>query len=286
MQGLDIRQNEMNWTAVRLHYSADPSKDAKWFDEARRFFPDENQWQAEFEVNWFVTQGTRVFPEFSETMHTRPVEWRRRKVVYRAWDFGWHAPACLLGQIDEKDRLVLQHEVIGREETTRDFAIKVIQRCAEWYPMNGPGFVDYCDPAGQQAQPAAEKSEVRDVEVLQTLGITPSWEHGWARKDGRALIHQLLRVRSDGTPGLFVDAPGCPILLQAFLGKFCFPESRDGRVAEEPDERLHPWSDIMASLRYLVTGLHPALGLTRYRSTPVAQKKVNYHGYGVPIGRR
>lgn len=286
MQGLSIHKNAMDWTAVRLHYSADPSKDAGWYEQARRFFPDENQWQAEFEINFFVSQGTRVFPEFTESLHTKNVEWRRRKVVYRAWDFGWHTPACLIGQIDEKDRLVLQHEVIGREQTTRDFALKVIDRCAEWYPMNGPGFIDYCDPAGQQAQPAAEKSEVRDVEVLNGLGITPSWEHGWARKDGRAFIHQLLRLRSDGTPGLFVDAHGCPVLLQAFLGKFSFPESRDGRVRDEPDEGLHPWADIQACLRYLATGLYPALGLQRFKHQPVFPKKVEYHGYGTAVGRK
>ena len=285
MKGMDVHQNAMGWTAVRLHYSADDTKDDKWYAEARRFFPDENQWQAEFEINWFVAQGIRVFPEFSETLHTKPTEWRRRKVVYRSWDFGWHAPACLIAQIDEKDRLVIHHEIVGKEQTTRDFALQVIDRCAEWYPMNGPGFVDYCDPAGQQAQPAAEKSEVRDVEVLQTLGITPQWEHGWARKDGRAFIHQLLRVRSDGTPGLYVDARGCPILLQAFLGKFSFPESRDGRVRDEPDEGLHPWADVMAALRYLATGLYPALGLQRYKQSPQIPRKVNFHGYGTPVGR-
>ena len=277
----------MGWSAVRLHWSADPSKDDAWYEQARRFFPDENQWQSEYEINFFVTQGTRVYPEFTETLHCQPAVLRPRKVVYRAWDFGWHAPACLIGQIDEKDRLRLLYEVVGREQTTRSFAQTVIDRCAEWFPRHAPGFVDFCDPAGQQAQPAAEKGEVRDVEVLQTFGIHPTWENGWSRKDGRALIHQLLRVRSDGTPGLYVDAPGCPILLQAFLGKFSFPESRDGRVRDEPDEGLHPWSDVQAALRYMATGLYTALGLRRFNYQPVMKKdQIKYMGYGTPVGRR
>src|SRR5204862_3461974 len=110
--------------------------------------------------------------------------------------------------------------------------------------------------------------------------------NGWSRKDGRSLIHQLLRERTDGTPGLYVDGAGCPIVLQAFLGKFCFPETRNG-VRDEPDEGLHPWADVQAALRYMCTGLYSALGLRRFHHQPVIDAvKMTYHGYGSPIQRR
>ena len=288
VRGLDVRVNEMNFTAVRLHYSADPAKGAEWYDQMRALFADPNAWESEFEINWFITAGTRVFPEFQESLHCKSVELRRRKVIYRAWDFGWHAPVCVIGQIDEKDRLVLMHEVVGKEQTTREFAQQVIDRCAEWFPTHSPGFQDFCDPAGQQAQPAAsERSEVRDIEVLQTFGIHPSWENGWSRKDGRSLIHQLLRARTDGTPGLYVDGQGCPTLLQGFLGKYVFPEFKDGRARDEPDEGLHPWADSMAALRYMCTGLYSALGLRRFHYQPVIPtSKVTTHGYGTPLRKQ
>lgn len=298
MKGFDVRENEMGFTAIRLHYSSDPLKDTlhpdpltreraqAWFDATRRLFPDPMMWDKEMEISWWVTAGTRVFPEFTESTHMRPLRYLSHKRLYRAWDFGWHAPACLISQIDPKDRLVLLKEVIGHQETTRQFAQRVIARCAEWYPMHTAGFQDFCDPAGQQVRPIeSERSEKRDVEILNGLDIYPSWEYGWSRKDGRSLIHQLLRLRTDDTPSLYVDGAGCPTLLQAFLGKYVYPESRDGVAAEDPDETNHPWADIMAALRYLTTGLYSALGLRRFKYQPV-MKEIDYVGYGMPKGKR
>jgi hypothetical protein len=291
-EGMSARVNEMGLTAVRLHYSADPDKRPgteagdRWLDHARALFPDPAVWDAEFEINWFIAAGARVYPEFYESVHCTPLEPLRRKVVYRAWDFGWHAPACLIAQIDGKDRLCILREVVGRQQTTRSFAQMVVDRCADWFPSHTAGFQDFCDPAGQQAQPAAERAEMRDVEVLQAFQIYPTWEHGWSRKDGRALVHQLLRPRSDGTPSVYVDAVGCPVLMQGFLGKYVYPETRDGKTRDEPDEGNHPWADVHAALRYLATGLYSALGLRRFKYQQVVPAKVTTHGYGVPMSRR
>ena len=250
-------------------------------------YPDPNTWQAEFEISWWVAAGQRVYPEFTETVHGKTADLIRRKRIYRAWDFGWHAPACIIAQIDGKDRLHIAHEVVGNKMTTREFATVVIDKCAQWYPAHGPGYQDFCDPAGQQASPTAEKAEVRDIEILNTFGIMPSWDYGWTKKDGRSLVHQLLTTRTDGTPSLYVDTTPCPILLQAFLGKYVYPERRDGRAAEEPDELNHPWADTMACLRYLATGLYTALGLTRFKYMPILKEEpLTYMGYGTPISRR
>jgi hypothetical protein len=238
------------------------------------------------EISFWVAAGTRVFPEFTETLHCVALDgYRERKVIYRAMDFGWHAPACLIAQIDSKDRLIVMKEVVGHQETTRDFAEKLIDKCAAWFPMHAAGFRDFCDPAGQQvASTASERSEVRDVEVLQTLGIHPTWEWGWSRKDGRSLIHQLLVLRTDGTPSMYVDPTGCPTLLQAFLGKYVYPARKNGAAADEPDESLHPWADVMAALRYLATGLYSALGLKRVRGTPAMPATTGaIMGYGTPV---
>ena len=153
--------------------------------------------------------------------------------------------------------------------------------------MHSAGYRDFCDPAGQQAKStASERSEVRDVEVLKALGIFPSWDYGWSRKDGRSLVHQLLAVRLDNTPSILVDAVRCPVLIQGFLGKYVYPSKKGGTAHDEPDESNHPWADAMACLRYLATGLYTALGLTRpgYQ-TPAPQVQQDYAGYGTPKRR-
>ncbi len=236
------------------------------------------------EINWWITAGARVYPEFIESDHCRPAESVRRKVIYRAWDFGYHSPAVVIAQLDAQDRLLVLKEVVGHEQTTRDFAKDVIAQCATWFPHHAAGFDDCCDPAGQQRKSTAEASELRDVEILGGLGIFPRWEHGWSRKDGRALIHQLLVLRHDLTPSLYVDQAGCPTLVQGFLGKFVYPTTRDGRAQDEPDESNHPWADVHAALRYLATRLYSSLGLRRFRYQPVMKdESVAYHGYGTSI---
>ena len=173
MKGFQISENAMGITAVKLHYSCDPAKDIthpnpatreqaqKWYDATRQMFPDENLWNQEMEVNWWVATGQRVFPEFRESIHAPgPQSHNKRKVLYRAWDFGWHAPACLIASIDSKDRLLVVREIIGHQQSTREFAQKVVDRCAEWYPLYTPGFQDFCDPAGQQVKSVeSERSE-------------------------------------------------------------------------------------------------------------------------------
>ncbi len=236
--------------------------------EMRRQYPDENVWNREFEISWFIAEGARVYPEFSETLHARPLELRRRKVLLRAWDFGYLAPACLIAQIDDRDRLCVLREIIGHEETTKQFAEKVIQRCADWFPQHTPGYMDYCDPAGQQRKSTSEQSETRDVEILNNLGIHPAWKYGWSRQHGRALVHQLLTLRSDNTPGCYV-----------------FPGRKGGQVSDEPEEDNHPWADAHAALRYLVTNQYNALGLKVERREVAPEKPVTWHGYGTPRGR-
>ena len=297
-QGLLISENSLGYTTIRLHYSAQPDKDItntdpglraraqEWLQNAQRITADPHRWGQEFEINWWITLGARVYPEFQESLHA-PMSLlpNPRKVLYRAWDFGWHTPACLIASVDRKDRLLILREVVGHECSTRDFAQNVLSRCAEWYPYHGPGYQDFADPAGQHIKSMdSEKSEKRDIEVLNTLGIYPTWEYGWSRKDGRALVHQLLVLRTDSTPGIFVDPTRCPTLLQGFLGKFVYPETSGGKIKDEPDESNHPWADIQAALRYLCTGLYSALGLRRFRYQQIIKSdSPMYHGYGTPI---
>lgn len=296
MNGYESHTNELGFQAIRIHYSSDPEKDrahpdpevakraSEWYDRARRMYPDPLQWQQEMEISWWVAAGLRVYPEFNETLHCLPLDgYRERKVIYRAWDFGWHAPACLIAQIDSKDRLIVLKEIVGNQELTKEFAQKVIKKCAEWFGAHSAGYQDFCDPAGQKVNSGAnERSETRDVEILGSLGIHPTWEYGWSRKDGRSLVHQLLLPRTDNTPSMYVSNVDCPILVQGFLGKYVYPQDKSGTAHDEPKEDNHPWADVHAALRYLVTGLYTALGLRRPTHKPTPAREVTFHGYGTP----
>lgn len=294
-----VTENPMGITAVRLHYRADPDKNPDspdpeqaaraqtWLTSQRISYPDPNDFEREFEINWNAGHGARVFPQFSETYHVRRLVINHHRVVFRGWDFGWHAPCCLFAQIDSKGRLCLVRELVGARQTTSDFAQAVIRRSSEWFPNHAAGFEDFCDPAGQSVKSIeSERSERRDTDVLAGLGILARSEYGWSRKDGRTLVHQTLALRADGTPTFYVDGTTCPTLTQAFLGRYVYPETKDGGVKDEPDDDTHPWADVMAALRYLLTGVSRKLDLVRWNRRPIHDLPVaplTYHGYGSPL---
>ena len=301
MRGYESYDNPTGFRAVRLHYSCAPDKDpfsadpdlariaGEWIDAQRRHYPDPNDFAREYEISFFAGQGSRVFPQFTVANHAKSVPFNARRIIYRGWDFGWHAPVALFAQIDPQGRLCLLREIVGAQMTTQTFAGKVVQRAGEWFPGHPGGFDDFCDPAGQQVHAIEnERSEKRDVEVLTGLGIHARYQWGWSRKDGRSLIHQLLTLRADGTPSLYVDERECPLLVQAFLGRYIYPERKDGTHDDEPDDKTHPWADLMAALRYLVIGLHPRLGLSRFQGGRVDRfvdmnaPAPTTHGYGTP----
>lgn len=303
--------NAMGIYAIRWHYSANPFRDplhacddavrihpgrtceavreaaGQWLEAQRASYPDPNDFAREQEINWHVAKGSRVFPAYTSNFHERSLAMLRHRVVYRSWDFGWHAPACLFAQIDAQGRLLVLREVVGSKQTTREFATDVVKRTAEWFSLHTPGFEDFCDPTGQQQKSIeSERNERRDVEVLEGLGIHPKYEWGWNTKDQRALIHQLLQLRTDGTPSLYVDAGACPILSSSFLGRYVYEESKTtGKLKEEPTEE-HPWADVMAALRYLVTGLHARLALTRFKASSLAKPPAAARPSGYGMARR
>src|SRR3990167_5193916 len=134
MEPFLVTTNPMGITAVRLHYRSDPDKNpdapdpetaeraAQWLHAQRIAYPDPNDFEREFECNWNAGHGARVFPQFSEAYHVRGLILNRRRVVFRAWDFGWWSPCCLFAQIDAKGRLCLIRELVGARQTTADFA--------------------------------------------------------------------------------------------------------------------------------------------------------------------
>jgi hypothetical protein len=296
--GMEMRMTPMGFCAVRMHYSSDPEKNVhhadpaiaeaaqKWFDAQRSLYPDPNVWDQEMEINFFAGGGARVFPQFTQAYHTRSMPLRRHKTIYVGIDFGWHCPVALFAQIDPQDRLCFIKEYVGAKQTTHDFASDVLARVAQWFPDHAAGLDYFCDPAGQQVKSVeSEKSERRDTEVLAGLGIHASYQYGWNRKDARTLVHRLLQLRSDGTPSLLVDTAGCPLTSQAFLGRYVYPTTKDGRQKDEPDDATHPWADVQAAVRYMVIGLHKRLGLMRYafNSQRPTEPPTDYQGYGTPI---
>ena len=62
--GVERWQHPSSITIVRLHYSADPSKDAAWAEQAQKEAPSELWWRQEMEIDFGAAKGALGFPEF------------------------------------------------------------------------------------------------------------------------------------------------------------------------------------------------------------------------------
>ncbi len=295
-RGITIWQNDdAEITSVRVHYTAFPDKDpqnpvvdkaaaaTKWRDSQRKKYLTQNAWDQEMEINFKVSSGKRVFPTFSEVDHildpenceryrtsTQPL---RRKKLIRAWDFGWHFPACVVAQVDLRDRLVLYGELQGRDIDIERFAQQVIDYCAkEFGDWSAVGYEDYCDPAGAQVRSImSEKNENTEIQVLARYGIHPTFSPR-PRRVGRGIIHRLLEVRDDGSPALLVTRQ-CPIIISGMLGGYAYKPKPDGMTFhEEPDDEGY-YSHTQACLRYIATNRFDTLA-DAYRTSKPRERQV------------
>lgn len=275
-RGITIWENaDAEITSIRIHYTAFADKDPQhpdparaeaaetWRARQRKKYLTQNAWDQEMEINFKVSSGKRVYPTFSETDHildpenceryavgTRPL--RRRKLL-RAWDFGWHFPAVVIGQVDFRDRLVLYGELQGRDVDIERFVQNVLAYCSEQFgDWSAWGYEDYCDPAGAQVRSImSEKNENTEIQVMARYGIHPTYSPK-PRRTGRGIIHRLLETRDDGSPALLVTRE-CPIIISGMLGGYAYKAKPDGvTFHEEPDDESY-YSHTQACLRYMVT---------------------------------
>lgn len=297
-RGITIWENaDSEVTSIRVHYSAfgdrdpnnpDPEKAetaALWRDKQRRKYLTQNAWDQEMEINFKVSSGKRVFPTFSETEHTLTDETcarygvglspLRRKKLLRAWDFGWHHPAVIIGQVDHRDRLLLYGELQGADVDIERFTQQVLEYCSATFgDWSAWGYDDYCDPAGAQVRSImSEKNENTEIQVLARYGIHPSYAPK-PRRVGRGIIHRLLEMRDDGSPALLVSTR-CPLIISGMLGGYAYKARPDGvTFHEDPDDDGY-YSHTQACLRYMVTNRFGNLGDT-FATAPRRERAVKF----------
>ncbi len=245
-KGFKVWRNKKNgFTVALLHYSADPEKGEAWVDSIKRnMAPD--QWEQEYEINWGAYIGKRFFQSFKTVEHVRELDALPGKPVLRGWDFGFHFPAVVFCQIDDRDRLMILDEYHTPDVELERFSLEVIDYSQRRFP--GLVFRDYCDPAGSQR---SDKTPRTSIEILNKHGIYPVYR--WCRDEQYAwgLIRQQLLRRPDGKTGLLVD-PRCRLIVEGFESRMryrSFSESR--RIKEEAVEE-HPFIDLFDALKYLV----------------------------------
>ena len=237
---MNVELKDNGFTIVKLHYSDHPNKDAAWVASVKKSYPSEDMWNQEQELDFTKQIGRRVYPSFLQT-HIKPLQYNTYRHVIRGWDFGYHHPAVVFCQVNDKDQFLVLKEIMGTNKTLAEFAADVKAVSKEHYNAI---FDDYCDPSGRAK---SDKSERTSVDILRTMGIKCRMKDSNV-SDGLNLIRQMLTKRNDGEFSFYID-PSCREVIDGFFGGYALREN-----SEEPDK--DGWYEhLFDALRYAVVNV-------------------------------
>lgn len=247
---MQVEEKSNGFTIVKLHYSDHPLKNEAWVASVKKSYPSEDMWNQEQELDFTKQIGRRAYPSFLKA-HVKELEYNPYKHVLRGWDFGYHHPACVWAQVNDKDQLLILRELMGTNQTLMEFAKNVRAVSKEHYSTK---FDDYCDPSGRSK---SDRNERTSVDILRTFGIHARMKDTGVI-NGLNLIRQLLLKRENDEYGFYID-PQCTNLIDGFFGGYALREN-----SEDPDK--DGWYEhLFDALRYIAVNLFDERHFTKVR---------------------
>lgn len=189
----------------------------------------------------FLLQGDSVFPMFDERRHVvADIVWLHDRPIIRGWDFGWYRPAVVFAQVGPNGQLLVLREYLGHKIYLEKFAEEILHFSMELYP--GVRFIDVGDPySGPQH---TDKSPYTNVEILRRHGIHLQMRRVDKKRMFELINRKLLanvRTRDGQEPAVLFSRKGCPTLIEAMQGAYCWPKPVEGKLyREDPlEDGLH-----------------------------------------------
>lgn len=160
-------------------------------------------------------------------------------------DWG-RTPACLVGQVDARGRLLIFREITGENVGVEKFMKEQVT------PVLANDFT-HChnyivgDPAGVQKSQVGEESV---FDTLLRLGFD-AYPAPTNNIDSRLrAVEKLLLAQTDGEASVLINREGCPLLIRALQHEYMYRRKKTGDVDDKPD-KSHPWSDLADALQYM-----------------------------------
>lgn len=184
-------------------------------------------------------------------------------------DFG-RTPACLIGQVDSRGRLLILGEEASSDMGIEQFVTTLLRPRLYREFAGMPAFI-VGDPAGRHKSQTGEESP---FDVLKRLGFK-AYAAPTNDIDSRLrAVESLLLRQTDGGPMLLVDGGACPQLCAALKHNYRYRRKQTGDLDDKP-EKKHPWSDLADSLQYMalaVNGNYTAKVMNEGRSRMTAPR--------------
>lgn len=182
-------------------------------------------------------------------------------------DFG-RTPASLIGQIDNRGRLVIFREITSEDMGIEQFATSLLRPVMYQHYMGYRIFM-VADPTGKDKTSLNEDSP---FDVLRRLGFDV-YKAPTNDIDPRVrAVEQLLLHQVDGGPQLIICGHDCPQLVQAMKSLYRYRRKTTGILEDKP-EKTHPWSDLADCLQYMALSTNANyLGKVMARMAPPNRK--------------
>jgi len=160
-------------------------------------------------------------------------------------DFG-RTPAALIGQVDNRGRLLIFNEATSVDMGIEQFATSTL-RPLMFNHFTGLGSFMVADPTGKDKGQVTEESP---FDALKRLGFKVYGAPTNDLEPRIRAVEQLLLRQIDGGPMLLIDGGNCPTLVQAMKFHYRYKRKQNLELEEKP-EKTHPWSDIVDCLQYM-----------------------------------
>jgi hypothetical protein len=153
ISGFNSRTLSTGYTHFRIHYTADPRKDADWAKKKAMSYGgmDSPKWRREFELDYYAVEGQRVYPMLSgvhiEPKNISTTDW----TVYRIIDYGLrHPTVCLWVAVNVRGDRHVFREYYAWEKTIAYNCEEIRRRSLE------PVQATWIDPATRQRIPISQ----------------------------------------------------------------------------------------------------------------------------------
>jgi hypothetical protein len=160
-------------------------------------------------------------------------------------DFG-RTPAALVGQVDNRGRLLIFNEATSVDMGIEQFATSTL-RPLMFNHFTGLSSFMVADPSGKDKNQVSEESP---FDALRRLGFKVYGAPTNDLEPRLRAVEQLLLRQVDGGPMLLIDGGSCPTLVQALKFHYRYKRKQNMELEDKP-EKTHPWSDIVDCLQYM-----------------------------------
>lgn len=214
---------------------------------------DEDWQHVHVESQWGASNaGQAVFRRsFNALYHAREfttvVNPHRPLII--GMDFG-RTPCALIGQVDNYGRLMVFDEVVTEDMGLHQMVDEKLKPMLFNDAYAGRRSFIVADPAGREKSQLTEESPFDALKTHGFLAYPASTNNIEPRL--RA-VEKILRSNIMGEPAIQISRAGCPTLITALGSKYRYRKKRDGKLEDLP-EKLHPWSDVVDAMQYMVLG--------------------------------